>query len=758
MSITIPPPPPKLEDLRAGTKLRAGLGHSTIIADIDFETYSEAGYYFNPETQKFDPPHGSKVKGLPTIGAAVYARHPSTQVLSLAYDLKDGDGKRLWHPDSTNGWPLDLFEHVVRGGLIEAWNVAFERWIWSYVCVPRMGWPVVDPKQWRCARGKAQAFTLPPGLETAGNVLDIKNKKLKDGRRLLTKFSMPRNPTKHDPRTRVLPSEDPADARLLYEYNLRDIEAEAELSSLIPDLSDFELEFWQCDQAINTRGVQLDLAAIRDCIVVIEQAYRRYDARISELTGGAVPAASELFKMRGWLMRQGVHVDSLDQASITELLTRDDLSSAVREVLQLRELTGLASVKKLYAMVNQATDDGRVHDLFVYHSARTGRAAGSGPQPQNLPNSGPEVRLCTECETHHRTDYEYCPTCGADSTGKPVEWNASAVQDAIDTLGTRSLDLVELQWGTALDTVSACLRGMFVAAPGHDLVCSDYSAIEAVVLAELAGETWRQEVFRTHGQIYEMSASKVTGIPFDEFLLEKATSGKHHPKRKLGKVAELASGYGGWIGAWKNFGADKFMSEEEIKQAILAWRQASPAIVEFWGGQQRNWKPELYGLEGAAVNAINSPGQVFAYRGLSYRVVQDILYCTLPSGRHIVYHRPRLANSSRRPGTLEISYEGWNTNPTQGPTGWIRINTYGGKLTENVVQAVARDILANAVVLLERAGYPVVLHVHDEIVSEVLETWGSLLGFEQIMSTMPAWAAGWPVVAKGGWRAKRYRK
>jgi DNA polymerase len=265
------------------------------------------------------------------------------------------------------------------------------------------------------------------------------------------------------------------------------------------------------------------------------------------------------------------------------------------------------------------------------------------------------------------------------------------------------------------------------------------------------------EVFRTHGKIYEMSASKITGIPFEEFDLYKASSGQHHPMRKkIGKVAELASGYGGWLGAWKQFGADEYFNDDEIKKAILAWRAASPAIVEFWGGQQRNWRPELFGLEGCAVSAVLNPGTKFSYRAISYLMYGDALYCELPSGRFITYHRPRLGQSER--GGYQLSFEGWNTNPKNGAPGWIRINTYGGRLCENVVQAVARDILAYAIVNLEKAGYPIVMHVHDEIVAEVPEGQGSISEFESIMSTLPPWASGWGIKATGGWRGKRYGK
>jgi DNA polymerase len=339
-----------------------------------------------------------------------------------------------------------------------------------------------------------------------------------------------------------------------------------------------------------------------------------------------------------------------------------------------------------------------------------------------------------------------------------IEWNPKAVDDALTIINTGSLECVEYYFDDAIATVSACLRGLIISAPGHDLICSDYSAIEAVVLAALAGEEWRLEVFKTHGQIYEMSAAKVTGLDFQEFGLYKSQEGKHHPYRKIGKVAELASGYQGWLGAWKQFGADEFFSDDEIKQAILAWRDASPNIVEFWGGQQKKWQSHYYGLEGAAILATLSPGIWFNHNSISYIVKNDILYCQLPSGRNLCYHKPRLAPSTRRENTYALSFESWNANPTQGKPGWIRLDTYGGKLTENVVQAVARDILAYAIINLENAGYPVVIHVHDEIVVEVSENFGSVAEVEFIMSTMPEWAKDWPLKAKGGWRDKRYQK
>ena len=333
-------------------------------------------------------------------------------------------------------------------------------------------------------------------------------------------------------------------------------------------------------------------------------------------------------------------------------------------------------------------------------------------------------------------------------TATRVEWNHEAEEFALNIARAGSLELMDCYFDAPMPAISGALRSLFTAAPGHDLVCSDYSSIEAVVLAEIAGEEWRREVFRTHGRIYEVSAARITGIPFDP------SSKERHPKRKLGKVAELASGYGGFIGSWKAFGASEFMNDEEIKQAVLAWRSASPRIVALWGGQRDGFS----GIEGAAIRAVQAPGSEYDYRGISFVVERGVLMMRLLSGRRIAYHAPELKPSTRRYGELSLSFMGWNTNPKNGAKGWVRMDTYGPRLVENIVQATARDIQRHGIVNLERAGYPIVLHVYDENVAEVKEGVGSVEEFESIMSAMPPWCADWPVLARGGWRGKRYRK
>lgn len=755
------PLPPKLENFLAGTQLVAGLGVSTVLADMDFETYSHAGFY--EKDGKLVGPHGSdKMKGLPAIGVRCYAEHETTEILSLAYDLKDGHGKRFWIPGALP--PLPLFVHLARGGLIEAHNSGFEQTIWEQVCVPRMGWPEIKQTQWRCSAAKARAFGLPGSLGNLCDVLKTTIRKEKDGERLLKKFSMPSKPTKKNPNWRTRVEDDPVDAWKLYGYNATDIASEAEASSRIPDLSSTELEVWQADQAINRRGVAVDSAFVTSAIKIIEDAYKKYEATLPALTGGIVTRASEVGKIKAWAFDQfDVRLDSLDDDVVQSTLARKDIVPALRKVLEIRSLTGSASVKKLYALDRQTSKVGRVHDLFTYHGARTGRDTGSDAQPQNFPNSGPDVAKC-ECGRFFDPNRNHCPSCNCDRGLCGVEeWNPDAMEQAIEIVKMGSLETVEAVYGDALKTISGCLRGAFIASPGHELVSSDYSAIEAVVAAALAGETWRLEAFAEKKDIYLASISKMTGAPYEEYIAHKKSTGSHHPHRKLGKVAELASGYGGWIPAWVNFGADKFFDgEDEIKRNIKAWRAASPNIVEMWGGQSRGWgydaRPELYGLEGMAIAAITNPGQTYAFRSISYVFVGGVLYCELPSCRRIAYHNATVSPSKRNPAQLSISYEGWNTNPKMGGRGWVRMETYGGKLFENVVQAVARDIMMHAMVNFEKQGIAIVLRVHDELVAEVPKGTVTVEQFEAVMNSMPLWASGWPVRAAGGWIAGTYRK
>lgn len=799
--MTTNPPRVHPANLPAGTRLPAGLGVSTVLPNLDFETYSEAGYVWvpqptpkNPEAGKWQGPRGASKgsKGLGVVGAAVYAEHPSTEVLTLSYNLKDGRGVQRWNPRRPP--PSDLFDYIARGGLLKGWNTAFEWWIWNCVCVRRYGWPPLPLFQMRCTMAQSRASGLPGRLDAAGGVLGLDVVKDGRGKSLLDKFSVPRTPTLKDRRRRIHPEDDP-EGELLYGYCDTDTITEAEASAMSEDLEGEELAFWLADQLINRRGVHVDRDDLNACAGIVEQCLEAFDAEMCRLTGGVVERPSQLERLKGWLAGQGVFMrdgpGAMDEEAIeAQLATMAPHPPGgvypARRALELRQLAGSASVKKVFAMRNQLSSRSRLHDLYNYHGARTGRPTGEGPQPTNLPKAGPDVMLCKGCGKHAHTSHKLsCPWCGMPQPPdrKPVEWGADGMEDALEVIRTGSMAAVQYYFGDAMLAVSGCLRGLFVAAPGHDLIASDFTAIEAVVTACLAGEDWRVEVFRGETSIYLESAARAFGVSVAEMLAYKEANGMHHPLRDKGKRLELGLGFGGWINALRSDFIRMEGTDDELKDAILKWRAASPEVVYFWGGQEirDGWtrRPELFGLEGMAVKALLEPGQWHhvlrrdgTYTGVSFYYpgeglepygVADVLYCHLPSGRSLKYRRPRLEASGRDwGGQWQMSYEGWNTNPKNGPPGWTTQYIYSGKWCENVVQATARDIQRRAILNLEAGGYPVVLHIYDEDVTEVPQGFGSVEGHEALMTTLPDWATykgkPWPIKAAGGWRGRRYRK
>lgn len=757
-----------VESLPYGAALPVGGYQSTILADFDFETFSMAGFVWNDDRQKWGPLPGvaAQGKGLSSVGVVNYSEHPSFEVLSLYYDLKDGQGRRHWRPGLAN--PQDLFDHLAAGRLLEAWNVGFEKRAWRR-CVQLYGWPSLEPhiSQLRCAMAKSRAHARPGALGKAAAVAGTLAKDA-EGDKGIKLFCVPQNPTKKQPKTRLTAQDEPElFERLIVQYNETDIRSEAHNSANTPDLTPLELEYWQADQTINDRGVHVDLAALRGAERIINQAIAKYGREFEQITGGIKP--TELQQLRGWCSGLGVHLLNATEDTLAETLADPDLPALVRRALEIRALVGSASVKKVFAMINQASSDSRLHDLFIFQGARTGRPTGYGPQPTNLPKAGPNVWRC-QCGKHFGHSRPACPWCGlaAPTQGQPAEWSPEAMYDAMAVVIIGNLELLELFFGEALLTVAGCLRGMFTAAPGKTLISSDYTAIEAVVLACLAGEQWRIDLFREGGKIYEKSGALVTGETYENILAHKVATGQHHPARQIGKTAELGLGYQGWVGAWRAFDENSALSDDDIKKIVLAWRAASPAIVEFWGGQSRrragglDW--ELFGVEGHFIQSILTPDLWYEYRGLRFITRDGTTYIYLPSGRCLTYHNTQLRQSEKYGCRYAISYWGWNTNPKNGPSNqWINMDTWGGRLVENIGQAVGNDILRHATVKLEAANYPVVLHVYDEIVAEVPEGFGSVDELETIMRDLPPWAvlpdgSRWPIGAAGGWTGKRYRK
>lgn len=780
--------------LPAGSRITVGLGTSQVHPSLDFETYSEAGFYVDAAGKVRGK--GSQGKGgLPVVGTPVYALHPSTEILCLYYDLKDGRGRRGWIPGGPD--PVDLLEYVASGGHVEAFNITFEYWMWNAIGVRRHGWPALQLDQCHCAMAKSRRNSLPGSLGNACKVLGTPLKD-KEGTRLIQKLTRPLTPTKNRPEYRWLPTTAAEDFGKLYGYCDRDVETEDHASAHTPDLTPYERATWLADQTINLRGVYVDVPALDAMLDVLAQAEQKYNDELAALTGDRVKAASELPALKAWLADNGLDMPDMQKETIAGKLVKfkmldelranpggaadmhpvdvdicrelERLNPACRRALEIREVLGAANIKKLHTLKLQVNGDGRLRNQYMYCGAdRTGRWSAGGVQLQNITGKGPDSCECESCGEFWRAGlFDVCPHCASWMWHKCDEWTVEAATSALRVLLTRRLADVEAVWGDPIAVMCGCLRALFIAKPDHDLVCCDFSAIEAVVLACLSRCQWRIDVFNTHGKIYEMGAAKISGVPFEEIIEYQERTGQNHKLRKtIGKVSELAGGYGGWINAWVQFGADKFMDEHEIKEAILAWREASPEIVEFWGGQFKwcgpgkwDYRPELHGLEGAAIQAIQNPGECFSYIDITYGVWDDVLHCRLPSGRFLKYHRPRLhpvEDKLRRGPAVGITFEGWNSNSTKGPIGWHRLETYGGRLAENVTQAVALDIQAEALVRLEQRSYPVVMHTHDEASAEMPHGVGSTDEMAAIMCERPSWAGWWPIRADG-WRGERYRK
>lgn len=732
-------------------------------ATLDFETYSEAGLVWDAIKNKWTHPVGGSAqkRGLSLTGAHAYAEHPSTEVLCCSYRLPGGATCR-WEPGLPN--PQDLFDYLAAGGVIEFHNAFFERAIVFWVCVRKYGWPELPFYQVRCSMATARVNNLPPALGNLTAVLGGAQKD-KDGTRLIRKFSVPQNPTKKQPMLRIYPCMDPVDFESMRTYCDDDVEAEASASAhpRMRPMSPDELLFWWVDQEINWRGIGVDVPGVEDCISVLEQVQRKLLPEYSALTGGLTP--SQTTESVRWLRSRSVPIDAFDEESVTAALKLPLIPPDARRALEIRQAIGSASVKKLYALQHAVNRDGRVRGVILHHGARTGRPTGDGPQPLNMPKAGPRTFVCHACG-HHCSDPARCLWCMEQRTpdAKITDWNGEGAYDVLEIMKRRDPGLLSDFFGDPIVAIQGCLRSLFEAALGNELIASDYSSIEAVVIAMMAGEQWRIDAFRRKDPIYLLSASRITGVSLEEYLAYKDATGQDHPDRKMGKTAELANGFGGWTGSWLAFDDSGRYSEDEIKEIILKWRAESPAIPELWGGQERGRgrtaTPELYGMEGSFVRALMQPGVPVHFRGMTFRLdpALDTLFITLLSGRELAYHSPRLTPHAWKSGVQTITYMTWNTNVKYGARGWVAMETYGGRLTENVVQATAHDILRNGILGLRAAGYPTVLHVYDEIVVEVPAGSGSVEEVERIMATMPAWAADWPIVAAGGYRATRYRK
>lgn len=617
-------------------------------------------------------------------GVYAYADSPAFEVLLFAYSF-DGGETRVIDLAQGEELPEEVAEAVFDGSVVKtAFNANFER-----TCLSKYFGRYLPPDSWHCSAVQAAMLALPRSLEDVGAVLGLDERKMKEGKELIRYFCVPCKPTKaNGGRRRNLPCHAPEKWEVFKSYCVRDVDVEKAIRRKLGKfpIPEGEMEVYRLDQRINDRGVLVDMGLVRQAVrcerlhkgVVTERAY--------ELTGLENP--NSVAQLKGWLGENGVEAESLSRKAVAELIEGAD--GEVEELLRLRLLMAKTSVKKYEAMERSVCSDGRVHGLLQFYGAnRTGRWAGRLVQVQNLPqNHLPDLELARGLVREGR------------------------------------FEDVEMFYGSTPEVLSELIRTAFVPEAGCRFVVADFSAIEARVLAWLAGERWRLEVFSSHGKIYEASAAAMFHVPVEEVT-------KGSPLRQKGKIAELGLGYGGAAGALVSMGAlDMGLSEEELPSLVAVWRRANPHITQFW------WDVDKAAVEAVVKRVRTRAGRIaFEYRS-------GVLFVMLPSGRRLAYVKPRMGVN--RFGREGLTYEGILENKK-----WGRIETYGPKLVENIVQGTARDLLAEAMLRVEKKGYPIVMHCHDEIIAEVPEGTGSVEEMCEVMAVCPSWAEGLPLRADG---------
>ncbi len=639
--------------------------------NIDIETFSRAD--------------------LTKSGVYKYVDDSGFEVLLFGYSIDMGPVTTI---DLASGekLPVDVVAALTDDSILKyAFNAQFER-----VCLSKFLGVYLTPDSWRCTMVASLYLGLPGSLTAVGQVLGLEKQKLEAGKDLIKYFSIPCKATKvNGGRTRNLPEHDMDKWNLYKSYNTRDVETEMEIFNRVnrfPVPADV-WEQYALDQRINDLGIEVDMTLVKQAIACDEETRSKYLKRAQDITGLENPNSP--IQLKEWLQSQGIVVESLAKAEVANLM--QEATGLPLEVLQLRQLLAKSSVKKYAAMETCCCSGGRVHGLLQFYGAnRTGRWAGRLVQVQNLPQN-----------------------------------HISDLKVARDLVKTGCFDSIELLFDSVPDILSQLIRTAFVPKSGCKFMVADFSAIEARVIAWLAGETWRMQVFKENGDIYCASASQMFGVPVEKH-------GVNGELRQKGKIAELALGYGGGEGAMKAMGAiDLGIPEDEIKPIVDAWRQSNPAIVKLW-----------WDVHKCVIKAVRDR-QPQSYKCLEFVYESGILFIRLPSGRRLAYAKPRIYRNDY--DRDEIEYMGVDATKKWGP-----ISSYGPKFVENIIQAMSRDILAEAMNRLDVTGYKIVMHVHDEAVIE------APMGAEldeacRIMSITPEWTPGL-ILNAAGYECEFYQK
>lgn len=638
-----------------------------------------------------------------TGGLYKYAQAPDFEILLFGYSL-DGAPAVVIDLAAGEAIPQQILQLLHDEATIKhAYNAAFEWYCLSrYFELPQehaLRWLA----QWQDTMLHGLYCGYTAGLAATGEALGLPQdkRKLATGGALIRTFCVPRKPTANNPRTRVRAADEPEKWQLFKEYNAQDVVTEQEIERQLaswPVPAEVQRQ-WQTDMIINARGVAVDLELVAGALACSDQVSRRLMDEATKISGLENP--NSVAQLTPWMTEQtGKEISDLRKETVAQLIADGVPSQAATRMLEIRQDLGKTSNKKYAAMASGACQDGRVRGLLQFYGAnRTGRWAGRMVQVQNLPR------------TH-----------------------LLGIEQARELVRQEKVQALELCYGSVPDTLSQLIRTAFVPAPGNVFVDADFSAIEARVIAWLAGEEWVLEVFRTHGKIYEATASQMFGVP-----IERIAKGlPEYELRQKGKVATLALGYQGGSGALVNMGALRMgIPEEELPGIRDRWRGANKHIVALW-----------YAVEAAAVETVRT-GQAQTVGGLRFSLEGDaatdqmFLTIQLPSGRKLFYALPHLVADEY--GRERLHY--WGTNQTSRK--WCRLETYGGKLVENITQAVARDCLAVSIERLEAAGWPVVFHVHDEVIIDCPKEKADLREVCRIMSQPIPWAAGLPLKAEG---------
>ena len=629
-------------------------------------------------------------------GVYKYADSPNFEMLLFAYAVDDGDVHII---DIAGGeeLPEEIIQVIKSDTVVKtAYNAQFERVCLSrYLKLPEGEY--LNPQSWYCTAVQAAELALPLSLADVGSVLGLERQKMTEGKELIKYFCVPCKPTKSNGnRTRNRPCHDINKWETFKKYCMRDVDVERQIADKLKmyPIRDEEHRLYVLDQIINDRGVLVDSELAEQAVklnsiqttVAVEQAYM--------ITGLENP--NSVTQLKQWLKENGVEIESLSKKAVKSLA--DETDGDVSEMLKLRLLMAKTSVKKYEAVIRSVCSDNRVHGMMRFCGAnRTGRWSGNILQPQNLPqNHLPDLTL------------------------------------ARDIVKDGDFEMLDMMFGNVPNVLSELIRTVLIPKPNHRFIVADFSAIEARVLAWIAGEQWRIDTFKNGGDIYCASASKMFKVPVEKH-------GVNGELRQKGKISELACGYGGSVGALKNMGAVEMgVQENELQGLINDWRNANPHIVRFW-----------YEVGNAAMKAIKEKTTVPLGK-LVFAYERGILFIRLPSGRRLSYIKPRIGTN--RFGGDSITYMGINSAKK-----WDRLETFGGKLTENIVQGTARDLLANALINAANAGYDTVFHVHDEIICEVPNGYGSVDELCRLMCIKTDWADGLPLNADG-FECEYYKK